>query len=457
MPFIMFNRRRRPANRFATLLAGTAALATAITALPAQARKPQPPAPVLADYVLPRTVIEIDARFEIQDCSVVADDTVFKAKRTATLIARAEADPALRYRIKPSTLVNNTSKVDAAFTFYENGTIKTFNVTSEDRTAGIAAGIFGLIGGIFKLGVLALADGVTPTSCPKPLADAIALRKQYVARIEALRADQRTLELTGDPLDPKVADKIKALQDRIAGLQSRLGQHVEDKLVLTQKGVFTPTRGERTYELTPADKGIEDLGFHLSHVARVADKLKLQLWVATPGPLPVERADTTERLAAPAAADTAMGIVLRTPVRSTAYLCEQACIPAGAEATATAPADGVRVVQKVDADIAQFGLFTVMPLKMKLFEGRTLGMNLSPFGRLESLTFKSASRTETAVTGASDVVSKASTALKDIQDGADTREVERMKLEKSLLDAERELIDARKKLKEAREEAGGGE
>lgn len=421
------------------------------SAVPAlSAEKGQVPEQPLARYVLPVAAFDIEVRHEIQKCSLVDGATYLEAKRTVTISARTSTDESKWYSVYPSTFGTGRTKIDATLQFYENGTLKSLNATGEDRTGAIVSNVLGFVVNVVKIGALFLADGQSQ-GCSAEISAALSTLQRYNEALATAKQELVALDLAKP--DPKTAEKTKTLQDRISYLSQRKQQYIDENLVLVSKSTFVPSTTARTLTITPSASQIRTKWGAQNHAEKIALGLSVQAFAAP-------SVDLGGRQAAGDPADGAAtnpsggSIVIRQPVRSIIAVCNGECVGTTEELTATGPTKNAQVIQKLEADVPQYGHLTVVPIRAKAFESKTLAMTFSSLGRVETLTLKSGSKAEAASAALNDTSAKVLSGSTDIADAASNREIAELKLEKQRLDAERERIEARKKLREAQSTAG---
>lgn len=453
-------------SRSALVLGLVLAHASNAAALAADDNKSPPPK--LSYYALPRTVVDAEVKYELKSCAASAQkadksyDLTAEVKATATLVVRAEADPALRYALEPGTLANSRTKTDFGLELYENGTIKSLNAASEDRTGAVIGNVLGGIFSIAKLflGPVPFADGNTylPHACNADTRQALDRVKTLRGEISQLKEDIRKLEFSKPPAGNDGTADIKRYREKLAILQEQLKETVDNRLTLSVKKVFVPgpKLAERNALLHPTNDQLKEWFVSDTIItmleAKDAGAAQKQLSLAA---LPNVKALQVEVAVVPGAvvttpievgtSPTPSGLVLREPVRSQILACRYLCSETG-----KAPGDPLAIIAlaRAEADVPQFGDARILPLNVKTFESRTLALTQSPFGRVQTMKWVAGAKAETASGVFKDASGQIFTGVTDLTKIGDTTELEKLKMEKSLYDAERERLEAKKKLED---------
>lgn len=161
-------------------------------------------------YTLPETHVKIDAVLTLKDC----DGMIADADVTITPLAKA-SDPSteLRFSLSGSGLTSFWDSRDVKLDLYPNGTIKSLNATSNDKTPAIIAGAIKLAASVALAGVsIQQSDRYT---CNYYTDKALEHKKSLKREMAKLRKETVTSK------DPKaLGEQVNALAQEIARLET---------------------------------------------------------------------------------------------------------------------------------------------------------------------------------------------------------------------------------------------
>lgn len=349
-------------------------------------------------YRMPSTSVALNADLVLRACT----NTSILAEATVTIAATANADLRTAFRLNAQGLASALDKRTLTLELNENGTIKSLNSVSEDRTGAVVLGVFkaaAQIAGAF-VGAAAPAAGGPTAKCNRATLDGLELAQT----LRAALATQR--DVLADPSKPaadakKVAKLLETLALQLAALES-------GPLKLT---LSTPL---------DLDKGVA------GDVAIDWSMGDLRKWLA---------ADPASAACAPMVATniaSGSGCTATTTAFAMRYRVEgqdavassraigDPClydrangklgcdkhiamvVPGHAKVTVIAKGDDLggttagAVLGSVRVVVPQWGAIDLIPLDVKTFRSRTLELTFDPFGRATKMSWTSSASAENA-------------------------------------------------------------
>jgi hypothetical protein len=418
----------------------------------------------VAHYWLPVASFEVKAQYELVSCPTPPTTNSSEADRrawaagpqvriTVSLTQNAEVDRTRAFALSPSGLSSARATMNASFTLYENGTLKSVSAVSEDRTSQIVLNVLSSVSSLVRLGSAGglAAEGVEEYCSPEAYA---ALREKRRIETAMLQPRQRA--------------------EHMAAYETQLSRIVQNRLSFSRTATLQPDRNQRAqwrFSLQPTDEQLTSF-FTTAGVNAIrnreqkAVKDRLGLTVEQAGAVPALAIDAmfvpsafplSTQWAVPDVAEAEL--VLREPIRSQLIVCRSLCAApqAGALSADYVPVPHTRAqrLQTFEVLVPQLNGYSVVPLRAGFFENRTLKLTLGAFGQVETFAWESGARAQGATAALSDISGRALEVERTLQDDPATRQAAQLRLEAGVLNAERELIDAQEKLDAARAAAEG--
>lgn len=328
-------------------------------------------------YAMPETSLRIGLDLVLKDCS----GKQFLVTPTITTSPVVTTGPE-RFAIGSKELVSAIQKRDVSIGLYENGTLKTVNAATSDRSLAIIANVLKLATSVIGLTGFN-ATNVVPECNPKSVA-AI----QRVKALEDQRDRIREYMLRGGNPERvgRARQAIEAIALEIAETRSnQLRLELKRDIKLVDRKAMQDSNGNTTFSVewdaAPFEKWVD-----AEYAAAAAARFKLTAEITVPDTASLKLADEAEPKCKTGSCPF---FALREPVAALAKIR-----PAE---PASWPEFSPNAVQ-LQLPVSQWGQKTYLSLTAPFAQSRTIKFELDPFGRKTSFGFASEASAE-AITG----------------------------------------------------------
>ena len=391
-------------------------------------------------YYTPATRLSIAGNLVLLRCN---GDTVI-ATSTLSLVAVGGADRTVPFTLQGSHLSSAMQRRDLAIELNENGTIKSLNATTTDRTGAVvtsilstAASIIGAVAGVRPASVGAV--GAPPPPNPGPCNDATYAALNQAAVIRGVLAGEQRKLLTANPAD------VEGIRQRIDTLANQLSELLADQLTISvtrqldvgdglsptwqpvrwtfgdlRKWFGHPSETDVANACAPQNPAASAL-FNLSDGSTDLCKAATSLFAINYSITPSGAAALAERVArspcrnpgAALAAECGRSIVLPEPVTAVARFQSDsnniASHPKGAQ------------LGQASVLMPQWGRATYLLLNVRIFQTRSIGFTFGAFGERQSFKWNSEASAENALGAISTGTGSILTGIRNAEGPSDTQ------------------------------------
>lgn len=357
-------------------------------------------------YNLPDTVAELKLDLLLKSCT---GGLSAKPKVTVTQTATASPHQDHQFTLSGRNLKSFTKKRDVKVLLHEHGSLKSINVTVNDKTPAI-------IGNILKIAATVVGfDATAPAKATNGCNDVTNTALDNAKLLQKAITDERKLIN-----ESKVSDYEKASQ-KITVLATELARIQSEYLTITLKRRFTFNRSNNLIGIQW--KNSEFAKWTDSKDKKASKKFSLGVCVYPPGDdrLKSCTASLLENAKAPGPAE--ISSVVETP-KCQATGCMQTIVfrspKPGVIKTIALNDDFVDVSKDQTLDqsalsIAQWGELSYLPLSVGFGGSKTIAMELDAYGKPTSYGWISDARAAEITGSASTVLDNASTTLGTIK------------------------------------------
>jgi hypothetical protein len=424
----------------------TTACTTTLTTVPVTSKDPVSPEGVV--YYLPRAVFEVSVTQELVNCRVVITGATLIDRRatlvldvvtSADVTTHLVADTVTPYSVKYEALKNGLKATKATMVLYPNGTLKSVNVTIEDKTTETIANVVQT-----GIKIAALANGV-------PLPVAAVPDEQMANNMRRENCGSRALAALAN-----VAQQEKILTDKKSTKEQQdkakaVIALVKQQTLVHRLGavVFAPDKGELSKRRTLIQPTATQVQEWLSPIGVAT--LKQQSDASADG---TPNILVTELFLAPLSVDPPRdadaignGLVYRQPIQAELMVCVKQCADSTGQIVVV-PAD--RVYSNV-VSVPQFGVRATLPLTNKVFVDDTIVAEFAETGALTKLEFNTTAQAQRASAALLDTVKQVSEFQKSRLTGETEARKAKRQEELDRINHDKDVFDALQKREEARQ------
>lgn len=372
-------------------------------------------------YTLPETKVKIDAVLTLASCDRIA------AKADITVIPLAvpnDPNELLEFTVSGSRMQSFWQKRDLNIDLYPNGTIKTVNAASSDKTASIIAGVIKLAASVALMNKNFVKGD--QYQCKESTGKAF---REYKALKGKIAEYRKEFDTSSNP--KQLSEKIEALAQEIARLETgelqiKVSKTIEVKRTNSKTGDHYLDGGIIEFDLAKFDKWIEEksdstviaaVNNKAAHPQTIAYKPFSLAWCAAPLNAPEGNKcmkgspDDWDKLPTQAlptvACKTEKEVKTETGTDTVTENCPTTLVfrePVKARIIVTALSDyygsdsDKQLVNGV-IDVAQWGTLQYLDLTAGFAEDKSISLSLDEFGRKTKFGWSSNARGEGVVSG----------------------------------------------------------
>ncbi|MBD9502187.1 hypothetical protein IB256_15465 [Pseudomonas sp. PDM17] len=363
----------------------------------------QPTAPGF-DYYLPKQKYIITITYEVVDC------VNFTVRQSATITEESIADRDQHYSIPIKTLSSGWKTTSLKRTLYDNGTLHTIGASAVSKEAEVLGGVVNTATNVVRIaGMGIMGNKPTAGTLCNPSTDSALVAKNAAVK---------------DLLDPSKDDKARASAAAVITT-------AKETLQIVRQEEFIPRANDKpeAYTLEDKDFGKWVLQQNWEYLHPIVTGLEV---IGTPTKVDNLPTGLKEK-----------GVIYREPVPITVKVCDGIC------------SDSSQTLASQMSFAAQFGRFSVIPLKNGPFQSNNIALTFSKSGGLETGEYGEESRFEKIAAAAAGsaatidgFVAKKREAKDKESESKRNGPLNSLKAEADLLNAKSALIEAKRKLAE---------
>ncbi len=391
-------------------------------------------------YYTPQTRLSITGDLVLLRCD--AEGVI--ATSSLALVAAGGADRTAPFTLEGSYLSSAVQRRELSIDLYDNGTIKSLNATTTDRTGTVitsilstAASIVGAVAGVRPAN---LGPGGTTPRNPGPCNDQTYEALQQAAGIRAvLAAEQRRLQAISPADVEGTRIRIDTLANQLAALLANqltisLTRRLEVGDGLTAPAPWQPLRWNladlRKWFGQPSNGRVADsckpapTAVHLFRRSATSTddcEATTDLFAIDYAITPTSAAPLDQRAARSPC---------RTPTPELTSQCGRSIVlpePVPAVARFRAASDNIAnhpthaQLGQASVLMPQWGRATYLPLNVRIFQTRSIGFAFSPFGERQSFKWNSEATAENALSTISAATDTLLTGIRNAEGPSDTQ------------------------------------